>query len=553
MYQLCNKVCTNRIMRIIIIVLLVAVFFVVPIEHKMLEAEASFTAAAAISVICAVLVAMGFTFGRVFLSQGIDSQFAKFSIADTVESLRKLATDIWENCPGIYGAIAACFPNGFNAFTQVRQIVQLSPYLYQIIKKYVMSKYGDSAEDIENGMNSSFIKGKPFMFNGYCFYNYTCDAAYLSGYSQVYVGGSQYGWEFLSYDSGSNLYYYRSFVRTDEQTNYRYSIPVADEGAAWCVPLYHNIYSPDSDYPFGSFDYSVRFPYVDKYGESKSGYEAPSYVRLSFTSQEEYENAVYLSAGNVLPGGANNSVELDSDTFDSAISSYPQYVYIHENVDDYVGVTASEIAAPAYSEVYDSNVVDNVSRAVTWQGDRTLCPIDELEGSIPASVIGHWVATWDETSTLCNISCYAEDGTLTWSGEVATTLTWADVIARLGDIAITGPIAGTIAGTAVGSFAAADAALDFEPLKIAGETFSKKFPFCLPFDLYRAFKQFDYDTSAQAPVYEIPLNFGERFGTHYIVLDMSKWTPVANIVKWTVYVSFMLSLIVVTKKVMGGD
>lgn len=552
MYQFCNKLFANRILRIIISVLLVAVFFVVPIEHKMLEARASFTAAVGISVICAVLVAMGFTFGRVFMSEEIDSQFAKYSRAKTVESLRLLAEDIWENCPGIYAAVAACFPNGFNGFETVRQIVQIAPSLYQMIKKYIMSNYGDGADEIENSLNEQYgIVGDPFEYSGYNFYRIGSASSFeLSGYSEIDCGGMRFFWELVSV-SGKTYTYRPVYTTADGVDHFLNTCKTNEPDSLFVVGMYSSINAPTTSCPYGSFSCYIYYPYALESGQMSSGHFKG--FSFAFTTDIEYQSALLAYAGETDITKMQKSVEVDDKLFKESVNNLPQYVYIYENVDDYVGKTASDISAPAYDEIYDSNVVDSVSRTVTWQGDRTLCPIDELEGSLPAAVIGHWVATWDETSTLCNISCYAEDGTVAWSGEVATTLTWADVIAKLGDIAITGPIAGTIAGAAAGSFAVPDTALDFDPLKIAGETFSKKFPFCLPFDLYRAFKQFDYDAVGQAPVYKIPLNFGDTFGTHYIVIDMAKWTPVANIVKWSVYISFMVSLIIVTKKVMGGS
>lgn len=552
MYQFCNKLFANRILRIIISVLLVAVFFVVPIEHKMLEARASFTASVAISVICAILVAMGFTFGRVFMSEDIDAQFSKFSRAKTVESLRQLAQDIYENCPGIVGALAACFPNG-NAFETARQIVQIAPALYQMIKKYIMLKYGASADEIENSLNEQYgIVGNPFLYQGYNFYRSGSSAPYdLSGYSKMECGGMRFFWELVSVSG--ETYTYKAIYTTADGVNHTLNTyKTKKPDSLFVVGTYTSINAPTTSCPYGSFSCYINYPFFSaESGKMTNG--AFKSFSFAFATDVEYQEALLAYAGETDPTKMEKTIEVDDKLFNESVANLPQYVYIYDNVDNYVGKTAADIASPAYDEMYDSNVVDNTSRAVTWQGDRTLCPIDELEGSLPAAVIGHWVATWDETSTLCNISCYAEDGTVAWSGEVATTLTWADVIAKLGDIAITGPIAGTIAGAAAGSLAVPDTALDFDPLKIAGETFSKKFPFCLPFDLYRAFKQFDYDAVGQAPVYKIPLNFGDTFGTHYIVIDMAKWTPVANIVKWSVYISFMVSLIIVTKKVMGGS
>lgn len=544
------KLYSNKILRIVICVLLAVILCIVPFEQRMLVAEAALTSAVAISVICSVLVAMGFTFGRVFLTDGIDAQFKKFSIAQTVESLKKLAVDIWQNCPNIYAAVAACFPNGGDAFNTAYLIIQTSPLLYQLIKRYIIDKYGSDTTAIEDGiiLTNSGYSGNPISVGGYTFCSFSAEVLDCPRYGSVSVSGYDFYWEFVSVSS-TGVYTYRS-MRKEPSGSIKSSGTgrTRSPSSVSVVLQYGDIYAPDDSYPYGCFKARVYYPYDDiDFGRESKGSFVSLY--LGFNSIDEYNDAVKASAGETDPNCLQKSVEIDDNAFNSNAADYPRYVYIYENTEEYVGKTAANIAAPAYSETCDSEVVDNIARTVTWVGDRTLCPIDDLQAAIPSAVIGNWVASWEAEGTLCNITCYAEDGTIAWQGEVATSLTWADVLARLGDISITG----AIPGAAVGSFAAADAALNFDPLKIAGQTFSKKFPFCLPFDLYRAFKQFDYDTGGKAPVYEIPLNFGEQFGTHYIVLDMAKWTPVANIVKWCVYVSFMVSLIIITKKVMGGS
>lgn len=544
------KLYSNKILRIVICVLLAVILCIVPFEQRMLVAEAALTSAVAISVICSVLVAMGFTFGRVFLTDDIDAQFKKFSIAQTVESLKKLAVDIWQNCPNIYAAVAACFPNGGDAFNTAYRIIQTSPLLYQVIKRYIIDNYGSDTTDIENGFNlASGYVGNSISVGGYIFCNSSVDILSCPGYGFVNVCGYSFKWEFLSV-SISGIYSYRGiFTKPNGSVDYLYGFRTRSPSSLSIVMRYESISAPDDSHPYGSFYANVYFPYSNSSKDDAIDNRLCGRFNFDFNSIDEYNDAVKASAGETDPNCLQKSVEIDDNAFNSNAADYPRYVYIYENTEEYVGKTAANIAAPAYSETCDSEVVDNIARTVTWVGDRTLCPIDDLQAAIPSAVIGNWVASWEAEGTLCNITCYAEDGTIAWQGEVATSLTWADVLARLGDISITG----AIPGAAVGSFAAADAALNFDPLKIAGQTFSKKFPFCLPFDLYRAFKQFDYDTGGKAPVYEIPLNFGEQFGTHYIVLDMAKWTPVANIVKWCVYVSFMVSLIIITKKVMGGS
>ena len=567
----CNRIFENRLLRIVLSILFAVIFVVVPIEHRMLTAHAAIQAAVLIPVICAILVAMGITFGGAFLNNE-DLQNANANWADNVcQSLTSLAQDIYDNCDGIIEALALSFPGG-SAVIGAKRIIQIAPLAYQLIKKYLAEKYGMAREieDIINGgsyFNAGIISvGGQFI---------TPISEFDSENISTYLGTSTFAFTLVenssyctSYGIPCNVSGYFNFKTVSSKGVYTYNNAIKYSGSvsssvkypfnsytydpgscAFCL-FYGTIYEPDDYSPYGSVDLYVTSRYDNTNGGTTActGYikSSGNFGRIQFNSDDEF-----LAAAGETDVAAFDIVDVDSKIYDNTSSAnYPKYVYLYEKAVDYVGQTATDVAAPAYSDVYDSNVVDNASRTVIWQGDRTLCPIDALQGSIPADVIGTWNATWDATSTLCNITCYAEDGTVAWTGSVATTLTWAEVLELLSDITITGPIG---AAAAVGSLALPDVSLNFDPLKVAGSTFSKKFPFCLPFDLYRAFLQFNTEETAKAPVYELPFNFGEQFGTHYIIIDMNKWSSVAAIVKWCTYISFMVSLIVITKKIMGGS
>lgn len=541
----------SRRLRIFVCILLAAVFCVVPFEHKMLEAQASVTAAMIVPVICGILTAMGITFGGRYLADSSLQQANGGWRANLSVSLWDLAVDLYENCIGLADDILYyCFPGGKVGFNT---IIGIPTAIYSTIIKYIMNKYGN-AEKLEDYINGSSLFHCSTIKVGDCYlsplsgFDRDNASSYIgtSSFSFTHKNDSIFSGEFqFKSVSSKGVYTYANCVGYDGSLGYSCSSFTPDPSSCAFILLYDNIVAPSEDCPYGSFKLYVKSRYTNSSGEVCV---CNSFVNSSgnigyfkFESLSEYQTAVGETDVDSF-----NIVEIDDNLFNGGAANMPKYIYVEDNVEDYIGKTAADVASPAYSEISDSEVVNATARTVTWQGDRTLCPIDELEGSLPTAVIGHWVVTWDEASTLCDISCYAEDGTAVWTGEVATTLTWADVLAKLGDIAITGAV-----GVA-GAFTLPDTTLDFEPLKIAGDTFSKKFPFCLPFDLYNAFKQFDTDVEGKAPVYELPFNFGEQFGTHYVTIDMTKFTPLAKIVKWTVYVSFMLSLVVVTKKVLGG-
>ena len=79
-------------------------------------------------------------------------------------------------------------------------------------------------------------------------------------------------------------------------------------------------------------------------------------------------------------------------------------------------------------------------------------------------------------------------------------------------------------------------------------TIIDKFPFCLPFDVYNTFNLL----SAQpvAPKFTFPLKMEGVFDFS-ISVDFTKYEWIANIVRWLLYVVFILGLILATNKLIG--
>ena len=146
------KVFDNKIFRFLMCAILIVVFAIVPIENRMITAHAAVQAAVLIPVICAVLVAMGITFGGTYLNN-TELQDANLNWRDNVsQSLLDLAQDIYDNCDGIIEALALSFPGGLVAITGAKHIVQIAPLVYQLIKKYLIQNYGEAAE-LEDTIN----------------------------------------------------------------------------------------------------------------------------------------------------------------------------------------------------------------------------------------------------------------------------------------------------------------------------------------------------------------------------------------------------------------
>ena len=97
-----------------------------------------------------------------------------------------------------------------------------------------------------------------------------------------------------------------------------------------------------------------------------------------------------------------------------------------------------------------------------------------------------------------------------------------------------------------------DTAINFEPLVIAAELFTEKFPFSLPWDLKRIVEKFNYD--AEIPVFTgilpNPLS-GEGVPFEFTIPEGMRF--VIPYIRFSFVVIFVAGLIWGTRKLMGGD
>lgn len=75
-----------------------------------------------------------------------------------------------------------------------------------------------------------------------------------------------------------------------------------------------------------------------------------------------------------------------------------------------------------------------------------------------------------------------------------------------------------------------------------------KFPFCLPFDIYTVFNLLS--SPPVAPQFEIPFEM-EGYFEYSIDVDLSEFEMIASIVRWFLYIIFIIGLILVTNKLIG--
>lgn len=85
-----------------------------------------------------------------------------------------------------------------------------------------------------------------------------------------------------------------------------------------------------------------------------------------------------------------------------------------------------------------------------------------------------------------------------------------------------------------------------QKFKIPAEVLPNKFPFCIPFDIMRAFETLR--APAVVPHWEIPFNIPSVGISETIVIDFGQFSKIASIVRWFLSMIFVLGLMLVTRK-----
>lgn len=75
----------------------------------------------------------------------------------------------------------------------------------------------------------------------------------------------------------------------------------------------------------------------------------------------------------------------------------------------------------------------------------------------------------------------------------------------------------------------------------------QKFPFCIPYDLYNGINQFNAE--AEMPSFDIPFHFAQINFDYTMHIDFEKFTTLAKICQWFFSVSWVVILILLTRKV----
>lgn len=92
-----------------------------------------------------------------------------------------------------------------------------------------------------------------------------------------------------------------------------------------------------------------------------------------------------------------------------------------------------------------------------------------------------------------------------------------------------------------------DIKLDFSPLYVS---FAQKFPFCIPFDLVNSIRSFS--VSRETPKFNVFFDETVFLGGGSFTIDFSKFSVIAAILRYFILLSFLVSLVKVTRDLIKG-
>lgn len=536
--MLMYKIAHNRILRLITVLMMVLVMLVVPTENKWQEAKTAYAIAIADDVVLAIIVG-------VLIGMGLWSTYNIVSPGDTslaVDGLRRLAAEIRDNIPEV-ASWALTISTGIN----VRALINVPTAIYQLIKAYLDNRYAEDINDISSDADLFSVPGT-IMVQGQLVYCLDAlEGGYInSGLSEVSdFNGTTFRYEVDTYDDATGLFSISIYTKKPSSS-------VGSDGDRSIVKspavdvAFYAYYKPGVTLSADGIKMSVQAFYNNK----RQSIYYDNYT-VEWASTEEYAYAMSIISGD-------NGIRVDEEVYNGG--EYAPYLTIWEELKNYVGQTSSDISSlKASVDGIANSMVNSSARTLTWTGDIPDCPIDDLKPYLAGllagttAVIGNWTCQWQESGTLCDISVTdTTTGELIGTASIDVGLSWADILEKTGVGTDTAVGEGAIAGTATGELTLpnSDSKLNLKPLELAGDLFTTRFPFSLPWDIYHAFTMFKVG-SETTPVITLPIKLGE-YGDYSVDIDLEPFSDtVIPVVKWSTYLGFLVMLIVLTNNLIG--
>ncbi|MMZ55470.1 hypothetical protein D1872_173240 [compost metagenome] len=92
--------------------------------------------------------------------------------------------------------------------------------------------------------------------------------------------------------------------------------------------------------------------------------------------------------------------------------------------------------------------------------------------------------------------------------------------------------------------------LNFKPLLAAGDTFTRKFPFSLPWDLYRQIKVFDVEPKAPKIVIDYNFKIGGTDMNPKWELSLAWLDPLATWIRWILTIVVDIAYILILRRLL---
>lgn len=545
------KLAHNRIFRLVTVLLMIFVFMLVPTENRLQDAKTAYAVAIADDAVIAVVVG-------VLVGMGLWNAYKGVTTSDSKPfdngAMRALAKKCIDNIPELYrwGLTVA-------TGVDVKALINVPKAIYKLIKDYLDSTY-DDVSSVQSDVECVSVPGTIL-----CKGCYTYPKSYIMSNPGLAFGLHSYTtfwntWSISSREIG--------YSENTECFTVDFSITRLSDGYVMSNrPLFKNFYK---------LDFACIAVYDDENLSLNSGnntgsispcsiyvvYKKPDGVgvggllnntSVGFSSTDEF-----MSAQQIITG--DNGLRIDKGVYNS---EYAPYIKYYQDINSYMDATAADITCiNAKLDGLASNVVNTATQTIHWTGGITDCPIDNLKSQLEdlvtsAPAIGDWTCSWDKSGTLCDISVTdisTGEKVADISGDVA--ISWTDVATEIGvstdSKTDTDVDTDTKTDTTTGDLTMPDdkTKIDWKPLQLAGELFTTRFPFSLPWDLYKAFTLFEV-SDGKAPVISLPINLGE-YGDYSVDIDLTVFDDnVVIVVRWTTYVGFLIALVILTNKLIG--
>jgi hypothetical protein len=256
-------------------------------------------------------------------------------------------------------------------------------------------------------------------------------------------------------------------------------------------------------------------------------------IALSTGYLASHDAKVFTAIGGVGSSTAKY-LELKAQVFDPATMKFDQ---TYRDVNGQVGTKETGVLAPDGYAGTDASTMPYTPAAAP-AGSAT-----------DTGTVTGWLSNlWEQTKAL------TDSLSTTISGAITDAIT--GVRTAVGDIAttVTGAISVALTDVVTGVKAITDTTTpaNFEPLKVAWNTFTNKFPFSLPWDILHSFSSLSMANSFN-PVINIGVADTTLLRGFNFNIDLTKFVGLLTIVRVIELLLFDIGLVMVTRRILGGD